>query len=191
MTGPTIALTRRRIIALAAGVIGLACGSPQSATTRAVTAAERAALADTIDRLYRQTDAAVDSLSCGEMMQHPLPIVSPFLYVIEGEFIELSADQWAAACEQMAQSRLSAHNEIHDQRVQVLNRDAAFVVSRSTYTVRWKDGRATGQPRVTTTIWSRRPEGWRQVHLHESWPESPASKGPGTGGTPGQRGLKP
>jgi hypothetical protein len=168
-----------RIAILVAGVIGAACNSAESANTQAITDAERAALADTIDRLYRRTDAAVDSLSCSELTgPGALPIVSPFLYVIEGQFIELSAEQWAAACEQMVQGRLSAHNEIHDQRVHVLNRDGAFVVSRSTYTIRWKDGRTTSQPRVTTTVWSRRPEGWRQEHLHESWPDSQQPKRP-------------
>lgn len=170
--------TQRCRLTIALVIIGAGCSSSPAPPGRpeTLTDAERAALADTIGRLHRQTDAAVDSLSCAELLQPgSLPIAEPFNYVIEGMVIELTREQWPAACQRMKQGVRSARNEIYDQKVHVLGRDAGFVVSRSTYTIRWSDGRTTSGPRVTTTVWSRLAEGWRQVHLHESWPAQEAA----------------
>jgi ketosteroid isomerase-like protein len=55
------------------------------------------------------------------------------------------------------------------QIVQVLGPDAVYLVTSTVYTVHFKDGRTTKRPQVVTQVWSRRPEGWERVHLHESW----------------------
>jgi ketosteroid isomerase-like protein len=54
--------------------------------------------------------------------------------------------------------------------VEVLSREAGLVVTRGVYTVNFTDGRTSARSQVVTTVWTRRPEGWRMVHLHESWP---------------------
>jgi pimeloyl-ACP methyl ester carboxylesterase len=72
-------------------------------------------------------------------------------------------------CRAIKQNRVSAHEDIEDERVEVLGPDAAVLVTRSTYTVRLRDGRTTRRPQVVTTVWSRRSGEWRRMHLHESW----------------------
>lgn len=78
----------------------------------------------------------------------------------------------AAVCEMMNEQRLSAHDDIQEQQVHVLGPDAAYIVSRSVYTIRWRDGRTTTRPNVGTGTWSRGADGWRLVHFHESWREA-------------------
>jgi ketosteroid isomerase-like protein len=75
-------------------------------------------------------------------------------------------------CRRIKRDRLSAYEDIHEVRVEVLNRDAAYVVTRGDYTVRFRDGRTMVRPQVVTTVWARRPDGWQMAHLHESWQEA-------------------
>jgi len=78
-------------------------------------------------------------------------------------------DDMVAMCRAVKQDRLSAREEIEEQIVEVLSREAALVVTRGVYTVNFTDGRTSSRSQVVTTLWARPAEGWQMVHLHESW----------------------
>lgn len=159
--------TRRYLLAAVAALVCPACwaGNEQSLTD-----AERAAIADTVQRLSSAIVQAFDAQDC----EAELPVADDMVTVANGRVFELpnTKAERIAACEKMNEQRLSAHDEIQEQKVHVLGSDAAYVVSRSIYTIRWRDGRTTIRPNVGTGIWSREAEGWRLVHFHESWPEA-------------------
>jgi ketosteroid isomerase-like protein len=76
-----------------------------------------------------------------------------------------------AGCQRINEQRLSATDDVQEEDVYVLGPDAAYIVTRSIYTVRLRDGRTRIRPQVATGIWSRQADGWRLVHFHESWRE--------------------
>lgn len=139
-----------------------------AAGDRPLTDAERAAIADTIRELSRETARAVDT---GECEVAAAAVGGGFVLAAQGRMIELgSGEDMLALCDRWRQERLSAHEEIGEQTVHVLGRDAAYVLTRSVYTVTFRDGRTSQRPQVVTSVFERGAGGWRLVHLHESWP---------------------
>jgi ketosteroid isomerase-like protein len=162
------------------GLIGLAflvaaCSAGSTAARPAAPGplmdAERAAIADTLRELYRDGshtfDAAVDCAEIADWLADRASV----LFVAQGRLFETGGPQELMdICTAIKRDRLSAEEEIQEQVVEVLNRDAALVVTRGVYTVRYRDGSTMVRPQVVTTVWSRGRDGWRMVHLHESWP---------------------
>ena len=68
------------------------------------------------------------------------------------------------------EARLSTQDEILDQQIHIISRDAAYELIIIRETIHWKDGRTTVRPMVISRIWSRGPDGWMRAHVHESWP---------------------
>jgi ketosteroid isomerase-like protein len=181
----TAAMSPRRLLLRGSeqrfGLIGLAflvaACSPGSTDARPaaldpLTDAERTAIADTVRELYRDGshtfDAAVDCAEIADWLADRASV----LFVAQGRLFETGGreDGIMDMCQAIKRNRLSAEEEIQQQVVEVLNRDAALVVTRGVYTVRYRDGRTMVRPQVVTTAWSRGRDGWRMVHLHESWP---------------------
>lgn len=157
-------------VALASAIALIGSGCAPTAR-RPLTDAERAAIADTVQRLSREASETFDSdLDCAEIIDRLAVSGRPEVFAAQGRLIEPEGrDEMVAMCRMIKQDRLSAHEEVQDVTVEVLARDAAWVLTRSVYTVRFTDGRTMVRPQVVTTVWSRRPEGWQRVHLHESW----------------------
>jgi hypothetical protein len=132
---------------------------------------QRASIGDTLRHLYRQSSQTFDSdLDCEQIVARLAPAGQPGSYVAQGWIVELTGmDDMVRMCRAIKQDRVSAHEDIAEERVEVLGPDAAVLVTRSVYTVRHRDGRTTARPQVVTTVWSRRSGEWRRVHLHESW----------------------
>lgn len=143
---------------------------------------ERATIGDTVRRLYREASQTFDSdLDCEEIVTRLAPAGQMGTFVAQGRLVEpASSEEMVKLCRAIKQNRTSAHEEIVDDRVEVLARDAAVLVTRSVYTVQLRDGRTIVQPQVVTTVWARSSGEWRRVHLHESWqlqeqpPEAPS-----------------
>lgn len=153
-----------------AAVAALACVACRTGNEPSLTDAERAAIADTIQQLNRAIVQAFDSQDC----EAEVPVSDQMVSVVNGQVFQpaRTREERIAACERMNEQRLSAQDDIQEQTVHVLGTDAAYIVSRSIYTIRWRDGRTTIRPNVGTGIWSRQDEGWRLVHFHESWREA-------------------
>jgi hypothetical protein len=152
----------------------------------ALTPAERTAIADTIERLSRQRpDSAARPVDCDELARRgrsALPAglkgrsAPDFSIVSEGRiFGSSSNEELAEMCRwnrSIREARQSTQDEILDQQIHIISRDAVFEVLSIKETVHWKDGRTTVRPMVITRIWSRGPDGWMRAHVHESWPAS-------------------
>jgi hypothetical protein len=166
----------------AVGVLGCAVG--QRYTAAALTAAERTAVVDTIERLSRQRpDSTARSVDCDELARRgraALPAASrgrsapDFSIVSEGRiFGSSSNEELAEMCRwnrSVREARLSTQDETLDHQIHVISRDAAYELMSISETIHWKDGRTTVRPMVITRIWSRGPDGWMRAHVHESWP---------------------
>jgi hypothetical protein len=152
---------------------------------QSLSVAERAAIADTIERLSRQRpdSAAVASVDCDELERRgraALPQAlegrnAPgFSVVSEGRIYGTSSnEELAESCRwnrNVREARLSTQAEILDQQIHVISRDAAYELISIRETIHWKDGRTTIRPMVITRIWSRGSDGWMRAHVHESWP---------------------
>jgi len=172
-------------VASIATVGALGCAAGPRLAPAALTPAERTAIADTIDRLSRQrTDpAALRSVDCDELARRgraALPAgltgqsAPDFSIVSEGRIYGSSTnEELAENCRwnrSVREARMSSRDEILDQKIHILNRDAAYLVRSIRETIQWKDGRTTVRPMVITQIWSRGPDGWKRAHVHESWP---------------------
>jgi len=167
-------------------VLALPSAAPVSAqaTPPAPTPAERTVIADTIERLSRQRpDSAARPVDCDELARSgrsALPAglkrrsAPDFSIVSEGQiFGSSSNEELATMCRwnrSVREARQSTQDEILDQQIHVISRDAAFEVLSIKETIHWKDGRTTVRPMVITRIWSRGPDGWMRAHVHESWP---------------------
>jgi hypothetical protein len=166
----------------AVGVLGCAVG--QRHAPAALIPAERTAIADTIERLSRQRpDSAERLVDCDELARRgraALPAglkgrtASDFSIVSEGRiFSSSSNEELAEMCRwnrSVREARLSAQDEILDQQIHIISRDAAYELISIRETIHWKGGRTTVRPMVITRIWSRGPDGWMRAHVHESWP---------------------
>jgi hypothetical protein len=155
-------------------LIGLAlagCRAAAPVQSQTLSDAERATIGDTIRHLYRQSSQTFDSdLDCEQIVDRLAPDGQAQSFVSQGRLVEVtSKGALVGICRAIKQDRVSAHENIQDERVEVLGPDAAVLVVRSIYTVRRRDGRTTARPQVVTTAWSRRSGEWRRVHLHESW----------------------
>ena len=109
---------------------------------------------------------AVDALDCATGLESlgtraPLFVSSGMVVRTEPEVREM--------CDGMVSSRGGAHFDMDSLTVQVLSPDAAYVVREGNYTVELLDGQTPTVYMVMTTIWHRTAEGWRMVHLHESF----------------------
>ena len=153
--------------------LGLAgCRAGAAVRSQPLSDVERATIGDTIRHLYRQASQTFDSdLDCEQIVDRLAPAGQAGAFVTHGgRLVEpASTDEMVRMCRAIKQNRVSAHEDIDDERVEVLGPDAAVLVTRSIYTVRLRDGRTTRRPQVVTTVWSRRAGEWRRVHLHESW----------------------
>lgn len=160
--------THRYILAT---IIALVCSACEAGDESALTDAERTAIADTIQRLKGAMVQAFDTQDC----EFEFPVSEHLVTVADGRLIEvrrLEGEERIGACRRMNEQRLSATDSIQEENVYVLGPNAAYIVTRSIYTVRWRDGRTTIRPIVATGIWSRQTDGWRLVHFHESWREA-------------------
>jgi hypothetical protein len=145
------------------------CSAGRAPAPQPLTEPERTAITDTLRQLYREASQTFDSeLDC-EVIVHRLSSVLAS-FVAQGRIIEAgSPEEGVRMCRMIKRDRLSAREDIQEQNVELLGRDAAVVVTRGVYTVRFRDGRTSVRAQVVTTVWSRSPDGWRNVHLHESW----------------------
>jgi ketosteroid isomerase-like protein len=153
------------VLLAAASAFVAACEARQEPP---ITEAERTAIADTIRQLRDSIVTALDTPQCDIIF----PVADDMLSVINGRMRDPPSGpvDRAASCWRLNERRVSATDEISDERVHVLSRDAAYIVARSTYTTRWRDGRTTTRPNVATGVWARGRDGWQLVHFHESWP---------------------
>jgi hypothetical protein len=171
---PHMFLRAGAVIALAGlGFANVGCRARPAPMPELLTDAERATIGETIRHLYRESSQAFDSdLDCEEVVDRLAPAGQFGTFVAQGQLIELtSREQGVRMCRAIRQNRVSAREEIVDDRVEVLGRDAAVLVTRGVYTVQRRDGRTLVRPQVVTTVWARKDGEWRRVHLHESWQE--------------------
>ena len=172
------------IVASLVALTAAGCTTSTSTDPQPLNEVERAAIADTVRRIKREASGTFDSdLDCAEIVDRLW--VPGNTFVAQGRIIDPGGrDEMVGMCRMIKQDRLSAHTEIQDESVEVLARDAAYVVTSSVYTVRFKDGRTMVRPQVVTTVWARRGEAWQRVHLHESWQTdgAPAAPSPDAGG---------
>jgi ketosteroid isomerase-like protein len=176
--------TRIRLIpAVLLAVLALGnggCAVRPSIDHRPLTDAWRAAVADTIRTLIEASaghNFMDDCETAGEIAW--LPDQAPLVHFsAEDRIIRLeNRDQITAYCRRIARGRISTHEEIEEQTVHLLSADAAYVVTRSTQTTQWQDGRTEVTPTVETAIVARQGGRWRVVYKHLSWraPTSPPS----------------
>jgi hypothetical protein len=176
---------------LLGAAIVFACGTAAGAQSPPLTDAERTAIADTIARLSRDNPTGPQpAVDCGEISRLGRAAVPKGLgghnaadwnLVSEGRIFPMSSNEERAdACRlylSVRQERRSSSNEILDQKIHVLSRDAAYLVNRLRETIQWTDGRTTVGPMAITQIWARTPSGWQRVHTHESWPPGSRDSG--------------
>jgi hypothetical protein len=167
------------------GSVVAGCGTRPEAIPESVTDADRAAIGETVRQLYRESSQTFDSdLDCEEIVARIAPEGQAGSFVSQGQLFEVGGhDELVEMCRTIKRNRLSAREEIEDERVEVLGPHAAVLVAKGVYTVRLRDNRTIVRPQVVTTVWVRASEGWRRVHLHESWPSEQHE--------PGAPGLNP
>jgi hypothetical protein len=180
---PHVFLRAGAVIALAGLGLAIVGCHAVPAPPEPLTDAERAAIGETIRQLYRESSRTFDSdLDCEEIVERLAPGGQTGSFVAQGRLFELtSREELVQMCRAIKQNRLAAHEEIEEERVEVLSRDAAVLIARGVYTVQRRDGQTLVRPQVVTTVWARRNGEWRRVHLHESWqvgeqPASPAAE---------------
>jgi ketosteroid isomerase-like protein len=78
---------------------------------------------------------------------------------------------------QLKQNRVSAREDIKEQTVHLVTPDVAYVVTRSTQTTQWRDGRVQILPMIETAVVARQAGRWRVLYKHLSWgAPSPVAK---------------
>jgi ketosteroid isomerase-like protein len=173
------------IVASLVALTTAGCTTSTTADAQPLSESERAAIADTVRRINREAGETFDSdLDCAEIVDRLSVPGGGNTFVAQGRIIDPGGrDEMVGMCRMIKQDRLSAHTEIQDETVEVVSKDAAYVVTSSVYTVRFKDGRTMVRPQVVTTVWARRGEGWQRAHLHESWQTDgqPGTPSPDTG----------
>jgi ketosteroid isomerase-like protein len=152
-------------------LVALLCSACATADESSLTDAERAAIAETIRQLKGAIVEAFDNQNCG----FEFPVSDYLVTAIDGQLMRSqgpapTADR-IADCQRINEQRRSATDDVQEEDVYVLGPDAAYIVTRSIYTVRLRDGRTRIRPQVATGIWARQADGWRLVHFHESWRE--------------------
>jgi hypothetical protein len=156
------------------------CVTSPASDPQSLSEAERAAIADTVRRTHHEAAQTFDSdMDCTEIVDRLSVPGGGETLAAQGRIIDPGGrDEMVGMCRMIKQDRLSAHDEIQDERVEVLARDVAYVLTSSVYTVRFNDGRTMVRPQVVTTVWARRSDGWQRVHLHESWQTEGANAPP-------------
>ena len=157
-----------RILLLIAAVFLLGCGSspeisvppePDVESLRAdVLAAEDA------------MNLAVDALDCESglsLIGDVEPLFEP-LFVSGGNVVR-TRSVLMELCEQMVAPRTGAVFTADSRTASLLSDDAALVVREGNYAISFKDGTSVEQYMVMTTVWARGSDGWKMVHLHESF----------------------
>ena len=71
-------------------------------------------------------------------------------------------------CASMVAPRTGATFVTDTVTAHALSPDAAYVVREGEYTINYRNGQIRAERLVMTTIWARRVDGWKVVHLHES-----------------------
>ena len=162
MTGIRYAALKRSSAAgLVAGALG--CLTPQS---RPLTDAAAKVVRDTVMTLENGMNLAVDALDCHSGLA-AVGDGQP-LFVSEGNVVRTRADL-AHMCESMVAPRTGAVFVVDTLTAHALSADAAYLVREGRYTISFKDGRSTRQYLIMTTVWHRGSDGWKMIHLHESW----------------------
>ena len=148
---------------VAFGFVGLlACTTGD----RAADSADLRALRDTVMKLEAAMNLAVDSLDCDTGLS-AMGDREP-LFVSSG-YVVRTGQALRGMCEQMVAGRTGARFQIDSLTTHVLSKEAAYVVREGKYTIDLKDGTSPTVYMVMTTIWQRASDGWKMVHLHESF----------------------
>ena len=164
--------TRPSVIALALG-LGLAlvsaCAPRGPSAAAPLTAAERDAISDTIRRRYREMSELFRSkYDCDEIGGHIG--AQRGSVATQGRLIDLPGPAEAVAmCRMSKGDRVAGRESINDERVEILGRDAAMLITQSLYGEEFRDGSIVVREKVVTTVWVRSDSTWRRIHLHESW----------------------
>ncbi len=59
--------------------------------------------------------------------------------------------------------------EILEQRITVLESDLALLTSTANWEIRFKDETELKSKTLASLLWKKEAEGWKIIHLHESW----------------------
>lgn len=124
------------------------------------------AVRDTVLRLEEAMNSAVDSLDCDTGLT-ALGDREP-AFVSGGHVVRTGADL-REMCQQMVTGRTGAHFEVDELTANVLTAETAYVVREGNYTIDLHDGSSPSVYMVMTTVWHREDDGWKMVHLHESF----------------------
>jgi hypothetical protein len=87
-----------------------------------LTDVERARIGDTVRHLYRESSQTFDSdLDCEEIVERLAPGGQTGSFVAQGRLFALtSGEELVQMCRAIKQNRLAAHEEIEEERVEVL-----------------------------------------------------------------------
>lgn len=113
---------------------------------------------------------AVDGLDCESGLAYmaeaePIFVASGMVVRSKGELGEV--------CEQMVAPRTGAVFAIDTRTANMVSDDVAVVVREGTYTINFRGQPSVDVDLVMTTVWQRTLDGWKMVHLHESFPATP------------------
>ena len=110
---------------------------------------------------------AVDGLDCDAGMAM---IVDDAEHLFVGNAVLVGTKpELTAMCAEMVAPRTGAVFSIDDRSVRMLSEASALVVREGTYTINYVDGTSEELFLVVSTVWERGAEGWKMVHLHESY----------------------
>ena len=62
--------------------------------------------------------------------------------------------------------------EILEQRVTVFESDLALLTSTASWEIQFKDETELSVKALATLLWKKETEGWKIIHLHESWQQA-------------------
>lgn len=144
-------------------VVASLTGCAEGAT--ALTDADAKAIRDTVLTLESAMNGAVDSLNCEKGLSYIGGLPPVF---VSGGHVVRTAAALLTMCAGMVAPRAGATYVTDTVTAHALSRDAAYIVREGEYTINFRDGRIRAERLVMTTIWARRDDGWKMVHLHES-----------------------
>lgn len=155
--------SRGIVLLLAAfGVAGCAAGGGEQAPPEADMEALRAevlAAEDAMNLAVDATDCDTGARWIGE--GDPLFVSNSMVVRTRAELVGM--------CEEMVAPRSGAVFTVDARNANMIADDAAFVVREGSYAVSFKDGTTQDMYMVMTTVWARGDDGWKMVHLHESF----------------------
>jgi len=173
---------RRSLAAALLAVILLgtsACVSRGGAESPVLSQASRTAITDQVRSVVAESARAYESPECSSGKLSWYPTQPPYVhFAAEDQIITLTTlEEIEAYCRRLTQGRLSTHETIQEQTVQVLTPDVAYVVTQSLQMSQWRDGRTQTLPTVETAIVAREEGAWRIVYKHISWRDSAGREG--------------